>query len=442
MKKVLLISFIFPPAGGIGVQRNLKYVKYLSQLNWQTFVLTMKADYYFLQDKTLMKDIPINTKIFSTECLKPKQKLFFWQESNPESDPKSYKKLYELITRFIEKEFIIPDKWIGWIPFALIKGSEILKNNKIDVILCSGPSFTSFIVGFILSKKTKLPLVLDYRDGWFLDAHRKTSSINFLKNTIDHYLEKVILKQCSNAIFVSNHLLNLYRNKFNFIKNKSIVISNGFDKADLLENKQASIKQNNKIIISHVGGCDPSARKPLIILYLKILETILKNNPKLKDKLQIQFVGIVSQDIREQIQKHHLENVIKTINFVPHNKAIKFMQNSDALLLFSILSTNNKAILTGKLFEYLMVKKPILAFTPIDSAASQVIQETKSGIVVDCETETTDVMVDKVSDFIDKIISNDFNIDNNKFIAKYERKELTKKLAKVLESSIHKNRQL
>lgn len=432
MKKVLLISYSFPPVGGIGVQRNLKFVKYLPNFGWEPIVLTINPDYFLLQDNELLKDIPNGTKTFRTQCIKPKQRSLSWIKYTVKGNNK--KSFSKLILNFVEKEFIIPDIWIGWLPFSIITGRNIIKSEKIDVILCSGPSFTSFLVGFVLSKIYKLPLILDYRDGWFFDANRKTSHSNFYKNFIDYHIERHILNHANAAIFVSKQLYDIYLTRFPGIKSKSYIISNGFDPDDLVVAKNKLITKKNTHLISHVGNCDYPARKPLVKKFLSALICILNLHPELMDIIKLRFVGIVPDDIRNEISKCKLKNITEIIDPVPHSKAIEYMLDSDALLLFSVLSPNNKAMLTGKLFEYLMVNKPILAFAPLDSAASHVIkEENASGCIIDCETHSKEKMLENVKSFIMKVIRNDFVINNNQSIKKYHRSELTGKLAEILE---------
>lgn len=432
MKKVLLVSYSFPPAGGIGVQRNLKFVKYLPEFGWQSVVLTMKSDYFFLQDNQLMNDIPQNTKVFRTNCIKPKQKQLSWTKLNTRNSNIFLTCIYSVL-RFIENAFLIIDIWIGWLPFGLFTGYKIAKKEKINVIVCSGPSFTSFLIGYLLSKKSKLPLILDYRDGWTIDARRKTSKLYILKNTIDRLLEIIILKHSANIIFVSEELLQLYSENFKFIKDKSSVIFNGFDPCDLDKNKTSLIKNKvNEFIISHIGGCDPLTRKPLIILFLNLLTTIVDINPEIKKLIRLKFVGIVPPDIKDQIKKCRLDDIAEIKDFVPREQALEIMDHSDALLLFTDLSLNNKTVLTGKLFEYLMTHKPILAFAPKHGAASNIIEETASGTIIDCETQTKKEMLDNISAFIEKLLNKKLIIENHNLIKKYHRKELTKSLANIL----------
>ena len=443
MKKVLIISNMFPPAGGVGVQRNLKYAKYLPQFGWQSFVLTIKSNYFFLQDNELLKDIPENTKIFRTSCLKPKQKDFSWVKFNTKAKLNRKNKkinILKSIIKFIEKELVIPDIWISWLPFALLTGNKIIKKNKIDVIFCSGPAFTSFLIGYILSKKSKLPLILDYRDGWTIDARRKISKFNFFKNTIDYNLEQIILNHATKIIFVSDQLSENYFKKFNFVKRKSTVILNGFDYEDFSTcNNHYRLQKRKRLIIAHVGNCDIPERKPLIILFLSIIENVLHQQNNLQDKLQITFVGVMPQNIKRQIKNSNLENIVQMKNFIPHNQAVEFMKNSDILLLLIEKSSLNKTLLSGKLFEYLGAKRPILAFGPKDGAAGRVIHETKTGIVIDYETEKKEEMIKKLSSFINQVLNNQFKIDSDKSLKKYKRKELTRQLSIVLNRSTVKN---
>lgn len=440
MKKVLLISNLFPPVGGVGAQRNLKYVKYLPQFGWRPFVLTIKPDYFFLQDEELLKDVPKSAKIFRTFCLKPKQKNISWikfdtkkKQNHRESEKTN---IVKWIMKFIEKELIIPDIWIGWLPFALLAGDKIIKENKIDAIFCSGPAFTSFLVGYILSRKSKLSLVLDYRDGWILNSCKQTYSCNILKKTAISNIEKIILRYAFQIIFVSDSLFENYCDKFKFVKEKSNVITNGFDAEDF-SSITTTRKREREITISHIGKCDID-REPVLSVFFDIIENLLKQQKDVWNNLEILFVGPMIKNVQRQIGNYNLEKIVRVKDFVSHSKSLEFMSNSDILLLLIDLSPYNKDILTGKLFEYLGAKRPILAFGPKDGAAAKVIRETKSGIVVDYETEKKEEMIKKTSSFINQVLNNQFRIDNDKSLKKYERKEITRQLAGVLDKTVRK----
>ncbi len=439
MKTVLLISNSFSPVGGVGVQRNLKYVKYLPKFGWESIVLTIKYEYFLLQDNQLLKDIPQNTKIFRTSCIKPKQKNLSWTKINTDkklNNGKIFSTLIHHILKFIENGFLIIDIWIGWIPFALFTGNKIIRRRKIDVILCSGGSFASFLIGYILSKKSKIPLVLDYRDGWTIDARRNTSKKYILKNTIDRILEIIILKHSTNIIFVSEQLLQLYSEKFSFINKKSHVITNGFDNEDFNFSCISQFNKNNKFIISHIGNCNIEERKSVLFTFLKAAKKIIKNNKELKIDLEIKLVGIVPEDVRKKINEYHLGQVVKIINFVPHNEAIKFMKKSNALLLLIENSPLNKTLLSGKLFEYFGAKKPIICFGPEDGAAGSAIKESQTGIVIDYKNEKIEEMSKKLSSFLENIMNDNFHIGNPDAIKKYERKEITSQLSNILNNTI------
>ncbi len=128
MKKILIITNTFPPTGGTGVQRNLKFVKYLPQFHWQPFVLTIKSSYLLLKDNNLLNEIPKEAKIYRTNCLKPKQKHLSWVKINTEEkkENNNFKNILNSILKFIERELIIPDIWIGWLPFSLSTGRKII----------------------------------------------------------------------------------------------------------------------------------------------------------------------------------------------------------------------------------------------------------------------------------------------------------------------------
>jgi len=419
------------------VQRNLKYVKYLQDFDWKPTVLTIKSKFFLLKDRKLLSDVPDNVKIFRTNCLKPKQDFFSWIkiDINKTSQDKSVKeKFLSRALRFAEKEMLIPDVWVGWIPFAVFTGNKIIDNSKIDVIFCSGGSFTSFVAGYVLSKMRKIPLVLDYRDGWIFSTDILFAKHNFFKSFVSVSLEKIILRHASQIVFVSKSLLNVYRSRFSFISEKSGVITNGFDVEDFPKIKPSS-KKEKEFVMFYIGSCDIN-RKPVLILFLDIIKNILTCDKNLKSKLKILLVGALSKDIKKQIKKNNLDNVVKAKNFVPHKKAMEFMANSDALLLFIDRSPYNKVIFSGKLFEYLGAGKPILVFGPSDGEAGSLVKEVNAGVVVDYEIEAKNAMFTKTMRFIHKALNNKFKPNRKTILEKYERKKITKQLSDVLNKAI------
>ena len=440
MKKVLIISNIFPPIGGTGVQRNLKFVKYLPQFGWQSFVLTVKPSYLLLKDNDLLKEVPKKTKIYRTNCLKPKQKNLSWIKFNTakRKNDNYFKNILNLVLKFIEKEIVIPDIWIGWLPFALFTGNKAIKQNKINVIFCSGPSFTSFIVGYILSKRSKLPLVLDYRDGWFFNTDEFALKYNTVKSFINIQIEKTVTKRASQVIFVSDEMLKKYCDKFKFIADKSIVITNGFDHKDFLNISDFKKKDDNKITISYVGSCDKN-REPIASMFLEIIKNILDKKRESTSNLKVMFTGALPQKLEEVIKKNNLQNNVQKISFAPHREALALMKSSDILLLLIDSSPNNKVIFSGKLFEYFGAKKPIICLGPKDGAAGKAIKKYQRGIIIDYETEKKEEMTQKISSFIDQVSNDKFKINNDKFLKKYEREELTRQLSALLDRSMVKN---
>lgn len=445
MKKVLLITYRFPPVGGVGVLRNLKYTKYLPQSGWKPTVLTVKPDYFLLQDNQLAKEISQDVEIVRTSCLKLKQKSYSWvkldtqrtssQADNTQIGVRVIKNWLRKILKFIDTEILIPDIWIGWLPSAFISGYRTIKKNNVDVILCSGGSFVSFIIGFLLSKLFKIPIVLDYRDGWTLNTARETSQNNFIKNSIDRYIENKILKHAKKVIYPSKQLMEGYFNNFDIgLQNKSYVITNGYDSDDFRHFEKV---QQKKFTIAHIGSCDFEGRKWIVMKFLDIVKIMIRDNPDLKKHINFLFIGVIPVDVIRKINDHDLSDIITTGNQVDYKSALNFMHSSNALLLLVDYCKRIEFILSNKLFDYLKIGRPIIMFGPKNGASAEILKHVNVGKIIDYMKLDNETMADNLNLYITQILNGKIaHQPNSKAIERYSRKNLTERLANILSDAI------
>ena len=419
MKHLLIISYFFPPLGGPGVQRAQKFVKYLPEFGWEPIVLTVKKVEYIAYDESLLKEIP-DTEIYRTETLDPMRLLYFGEKLR-----KKKKRLYETTNTSIKNlvRSIFPiDSKIGWIPFALSKGSEIIKSYPIKVILATIGPYTDAIIGYKLAKKYNLPLILDYRDLW--QGSSDITYFSSLHRKLSFKMEKKILDFASKIIINTNKAKRKIQSIFPQVKKqKFTVIYNGWDKNDFKINNR---QKNDKLVFTYTGGFYGN-RTP--IHFIKALEALNSEN-KIPEQVIFRFIGNYPQKIKQILHNKRLN--IQLIPQVTHQQCIKYLLESDVLLLF-IAADKSEIVIPAKVFEYLRAQKPILAMVPEKGEAAELIKLHNAGYIVNSENEkeikrliSEIIELNKTGNLVKK-----FNLKKNDYLA-YERKTLTQNLADIL----------
>jgi len=407
MKKVLMIAYQYPPLGGGGVFRTLKFTKYLPQFGFQPYVLTVKNPMYVTKDRTLLREIPPIVKVFRT----------FSFEHRVLRAPR--------LLNIDLKWFYTPDVNIGWLPFAVHTGVKIIKKENIDAIFATSPIWTSLLVGFLLKKTTKKPLVIDFRDPWTDNPFAEYPTK--LHENIEKKMEETILTQANYVIVASDSIKNSLIQRYPFIKSKIEVITNGFDPDDFKDLKIQ--EQTNKFRITHTGSIyGLLTARPFLLALKKLTE----EKADLRKKLESIFVGNYGKETPLLVKKFKLEDVVKLVRYVPHKECLELMLNSQALLLLiTVEDPRGEGILTGKLFEYLASQRPILAIAPENGAAANVIRSLKAGIIVSQNN------IQLIKDTILKLYEQwkqDKLIRITGDISKYDRRILTQRLAQIFET--------
>lgn len=434
MKKVLFITYIFPPTAGAGVQRSLKFVKYLPSFNYQSFVITPKKAAEDAQDESLLKEIPPQTKVYRTFSFEPRSWPFLrkvWRKKIEKIDALIDQESFDNLARqsllkrmvdFLRILFFIPDDSIGWLPFILWRGLKTIKKDKIDLIFASAPPYTVLISGILLKKLTKKPLVVDFRDPWTnWPANLRYYRYPPWRYRLDEKLERWVLRSADMIINVSPAEIGYFKNKYKIPAEKLVFLPNGFDQEDFKNFKK---RLSKKFIFTYTGSFY-GARNPTA--FLEAYKEFIKQE-KLSSK--VYFVGEYKRGIYEIISKLKLQNYVIITKYLSHKESINYLEKSTALLLINAPGPQNKGIISGKLFEYMASGKPILALTPKDGVAAELIRKTKTGLVVDPENVFE---IEKAIEFLYQKWQKGEKIINPAWdeIKKYERKKLTQRLAKV-----------
>lgn len=440
-KKVLVIAQIFPPMGGSGVQRTLKFVKYLRGFNWEPIVVTVgNTAFNYLKDATLEKEIPKDLEIVrfdeklnfsgdeATNLLNKYEKLIDNDEIMLQ-----YKKI---INRFSDenrgedllKAFFIPDYSSFWAMDVIDKIDEFVDFNFIDIMYSTSGPYSDHIVGYFLKDRFNKPWVCDFRDEWTNNPYA-----NFDKNNITYKIirnmEVNILNKCNMLVTISPLAKENYINDLDVPENKIAIITNGYDEEDF-SNTTINTEKKDKFRITHNG----------LLYMIRTPETFFKAIKHLIDNKYIdknKFEAIFSYtDNKDRWQKYLKENNIDDIvifkDYMSHDDSINLSLNSDMLLLIVGSGEKNKGVYTGKVFEYLRMGKPILALSPKESVVEQLLNKTQSGENFEFQD------IDGISNYIYQEYKKwengvDRKYSTSQLIAEYERKNLTKKLSSLFE---------
>jgi hypothetical protein len=431
MRKVLVITYYWPPGGGAGVQRWLKFVKYLRNFGWEPIVYTPENPEWPDVDNSLEQDIPSGLTVLKTKIWEPytayKRFVGRKKDNGIKAGFLSEKKnpsLTEKISVWIRGNFFIPDARKFWIKPSVKYLSEWLKNNPVDAIVSTGPPHSMHLIAMAIHEKLRLPWLADFRDPW--------TNIDFYSNLMlskksdkkHHRLEKEVLSKADKIVVVSE---GMSRDFQSVAGRQYDVITNGFDNEIQLPN---DVVPDIKFSLAHIGSMVPS-RNPENLW--KALDELLLEEKDLAENLEIKLIGAVDFSVREMLAKYRLENYTSMIPYLPHTKVIKIQQAAQVLLLIINNTPNAKMVTTGKIFEYISSGRPVLCVGPVAGDAAGIISETNSGISVDQQDLKS----------IKTAIKNYYLLykqaklkSESKDISKYTRRNLTKKLAEILDDMI------
>jgi glycosyltransferase involved in cell wall biosynthesis len=428
MKKVLIITYYWPRSGGAGVQRWLKFTKYLPEFGWEPTVLTVKEEdaSYAQWDNTLANEIDPSLKVIRTHSFEPyslylkisgKKEIPYGGFSN-EGNPTLFQKL----SRFIRGNFFIPDPRRGWNGSAVKAALDLLRREKFDAVVTTGPPHSTHLIGNLLKKRTGIKWIADFRDPWTDIYYYKDLSHSRLAKWYDKKLEMKILLSCDKIVTVGNEIRDLLLSKSPELeKEKFEVITNGYDSSDFdgLERKKAE-----RFTITYTGTISPYYSLEGFVSAVEALPA------EIRDNIFIRFVGNISQNITELFGQANLTSQLEYIGYVSHQRSIEYLFESSILLLLIPNVQENKGILTGKFFEYLAAGKPILALGPEDGDVAAILNETGAGFITDYDNIMA--LSEKITELFENFrTGNEYNSSIE--IEKFTRKSLTGKLVKLIE---------
>jgi len=414
MKKVLFLAYYFPPAGGGGVQRSSKFVKYLPDFGWEPIVITANEVQSEPKDFSLLTDVR-KTKIIRTDKDNIIPKLLL-----------NNKYVYEFFNMVI-----CPDIQLGWLPYLRKKVDNVIKTKNISLVYTSCSPFSLNLEGIRIQKKYRIPWITDFRDPWTLNTNFKPiSPIHKELNTI---LEKKTMELCN--YYIANTEMNLKKawDVFPNLKNKSTWIPNGFDPDDF-KHKICKTKlindEKNEWHFTYIGACYHNYNPAYLF---KLINEFLEKHEDCR--IVIHYAGAHFKCFFNGAKKYRLQNLIINHGYLNHLDSIELIQNSDLLLLYLPKKKNASAWVPGKLYEYLSSNKPIFAVIP-EGISYEIINISKSGIALTYEEAENHGSKELNELWFRWKNGSTFFPTDQEYIKMYDRKVLTKKLANIFDKTI------
>ena len=422
MKKILIITYYWPPSGGAGVQRWLKFVKYLPEFGWEPVILTVDPRYasYPQRDESLAAEIDPNCKVYTTKSFEL-YNLYKWISGKKEVPyggfaNESKEGLFQKVSKFLRGNFLLPDPRRGWNKYALKKAAELINQFNIETVVTTSPPHSTQLIGLSLKRQFNIRWIADLRDPWTDIYYYNQFKHTTLARNIDLRYERQVVENADLVVTVSEDVKRIFAGKSTLnIAVKTVVIPNGFDEDDF-NIKQVPVE--TKKVITYTGTI--SEAYPVDCF----LEALCGLDEELKSQILIRFVGKVPPSVVQKFRNTQLE--IELVGYVDHPKSIEYLLRSNLLLLIIPDVKNNNGILTGKFFEYLAAQKPILAIGPKEGDLAKIIQDTHCGELFDYQDS------EGMRLFLEANLNHTAIISNGEKAGEYSRKQLTRKIAQLL----------
>ncbi|MEF8816589.1 MAG: glycosyltransferase [Salinibacter sp.] len=376
-RRVLVLSYYFPPAGGPGVQRALKFVKYLPEYGWRPVVVTVQQGAYPAHDPSLADEVPAQASVHRTPSLDP-HSLYarLTGRSEDEVDVGSVQGRdegwMETIGRWVRANVFLPDARVGWVPFAVWRGRQLIAEKRVDAILTTGPPHSTHLSGALLQATTGVPWVADFRDPWTdINYYHELPHTRWARR-LDAALERWVLRRARAVTTVSPSWRDRLARKAGRAASPITVVQNGFDATDIAPGQADPL--TDTFDLTHVGSLYAS-RNPTALW--RALRRLCDEDAV--PALRIRLVGTVDPNVRRSLQKHGLMDRTEIVPYVPHEDAVEYMRRAGGLLLSIEEFPAADGMMTGKVYEYLAAGRPVVGVGPSSGDAAALLRATEGG---------------------------------------------------------------
>jgi len=432
MKRVLIITYYWPPAGGIGVQRWLQFSKNLPEHGWTPVIFTAENANYPIIDPKLNEQVPGNMEIHRVRVPEPNNILSLFQKKS-NGNKQIYKlqqqsgvdnSIFKKMLWKIRGNFFIPDARMFWQGPSYQYLKKYLSENRIDAIITTGPPHTTHLIGQKLKQEFKIPWVADFRDPWTSMDYLKKMGLSDFARRKHERLEKSVVLNATRMVVVGKTIQREFKEKYDV---DSLIIYNGYANSQPGSN---DVQLDTKFSIAHVGSF--LHNRNCADLW-ECLSELTKTNSEFAKDLKIKLVGKIAPVVLQTLEEFGLTSFLTIIDQVDHESALKIQRSAQLLLLPIDRIENAEFVLSGKLFEYLQAKRPILLIGPPGGDAAQVIRDCLAGEV--CNFNDMFALKKSVLSFYEKFRSNE-NFSKSVNINQFAYKNLTTQIANLLESIV------
>ena len=435
MKRVLIISYYWPPTGGSGVQRWVKFAKYLPSEGWQPVIYTPENPEQLAVDESLAAEIPVEAEIIKTHIVEPYEiykKLLRKSghskeavEVNPVNAQN--KSFLQKAAMWVRGNFFRPDPRCLWIGPSVRYLKKYLQEHPVDLIVSTGPPQSMHLIGRRLAKETGLPWIADFRDPWTKIFYFKHLSMTRATERWHKRMEKKVLDDASVVVAVSP----LVQQEFQKMTQTPVeLITNGFDECDFADerNREAEGGQDREFTITHTGLFAADGNPTVL---WDVLADKCASDEVFRKALKIKLIGKTDDSILAALRESGLERVVEDMGYQPHAVAVEEQRKASLLILPLRKEPEYKAVLPGKLFEYLASWRPVLGIGQPDGAMSIILNTTKTGLVLDWEDKRS------IARFIDlcweRHLAGGLTVDDAD-ISQFTRRNLTHRMAQLFDT--------
>lgn len=442
-RKVLMLAYVFPPFSSDGHSiRVVKFIKYLPALGWLPVVLTIddRQEYETMRkvgSESLLSEIPEQVRIFRTTAGDPSLKYLDKEKefSRRNSLTALMVKVFGGVRRWVLRNLALPDSRVAWLPFALRRGRQIVRNEKIDVIFATCPPHSATLVGAFLKLFTGKPLILDFRDDW-IDTPRFHSRPAIIR-VIERRLESWVIKMADKVILVTEWSKNAFLERYPKQPNdKFVFISNGVDLAEFAgSNSKTIATDESNFMIVHAGSLNDSGawmRSPAT--FFQAASNILHRQPDLAEKLTLAFTGFLPESLRRRAKEMGLSDVVRELGYLPRDEFVSIMKASKMLLVINYEGFST--LIPGKIYEYWAIGGPPILLLSCPGAASSFVGKYGLGLTVD-PFDVTGIEQAILTVYRQSKTNKPLRV-NSEGIEPFDRKALAQKLVSVLSTVSHK----
>ena len=431
MKRVLIITYYWPPSGGSGVQRWLKMSKYLPENGWGPVIYTTKNAEYPIVDSSLEKDVAPDLEVIRRPIFEPYDyykkflgikkeetvKMGFIEEKEKKHGWK------ESISLWIRGNLFIPDARCWWVKPSVRYLKSYLKEHPVDAIISTGPPHSMHLIAMKLKEELNIPWIADFRDPWTEIDYYDDLHLTRWADRKHHRLEREVLEKADKVVTVAPDGAK----RLGRLGNRNVrTIYNGFDRDD---DAQTPVSISDTFTLTYLGVLSKIQNPEQ---FWQVLGELVKEDEEFSKKLKIKLIGQIDNSVIRSIEEQGLSGYVALSPYVPHDQVSEVHRSSTLLLLFLMPDSKPRAkgLLTGKLFEYMASGRPILCIGPEDGDAAHILKETHTGQTVNFEDKKK--MKEVIKDLYQKYLDDGLPTNTNKEIEKYSRRALAGEYAKIL----------